>query len=570
MIVAAPGPRIAPALEPAAPAAARALAAIPFASTATVLLGYRREDVSHLLEGYGLVIAGRERLRTTALSFVSTKFPFRAPEGHVLLRGFLGGARDGAVLGSRRPGADRDRAPGDEGDARPARRARDDARLPLARGHAPARGRPPRADGRRRGVAAARSLPVRRGRAQHGHPRLDRRRDAGRARRRGGAASETPLGRARARRPAAGDRAARGAAARHARRAGGPGRAGQRRRGLGRLHPGLPLARRLVDAVAAGAGERRLRQRLLHRGRAHPDQRPRDRRRAADPGAPARPGEPLRRDARDGRPRLRPRGAARGRPRLRRRACGRSRSAACPAPARASSPTASRSAAQDVSSTAGIVSRIESRSYVHSGVDSHLVVQTDAAINPGNSGGPVVQDGRVVGVAFQGYPGAENMGFFIPIPIVRHFLDDLKDGRYDGFPDSGLDTMPLLSPALRRERGLPAGRERGRRRAHRTRWHLRRRAAARRRAARRSRASRSRTTARSGSARRASPSSTRSTCCRSASGRGSRSGATAGSCRSRRPPAASRATTASATATASRPAMWSTPASCSWTSTSSC
>ncbi len=99
VIVAAPGPRIAPALEPAAPAAARALAAIPFASTATVLLGFRREDVSHLLEGYGLVIAGSERLRTTALSFVSTKFPFRAPEGHVLLRGFLGGARDGAVLG---------------------------------------------------------------------------------------------------------------------------------------------------------------------------------------------------------------------------------------------------------------------------------------------------------------------------------------------------------------------------------------------------------------------------------------------------------------------------------------
>jgi S1-C subfamily serine protease len=113
---------------------------------------------------------------------------------------------------------------------------------------------------------------------------------------------------------------------------------------------------------------------------------------------------------------------------------------------------------QDVSSTAGIVSRVESRGYVHSGADAHLVVQTDAAINPGNSGGPVVQDGRVVGVAFQGFPGAENMGFFIPVPIVRHFLKNLEDGRYDGFPDSGLDTTPLVSPAYRRERGLPAGR----------------------------------------------------------------------------------------------------------------
>ncbi len=98
VIVAAPGPKIAPALADAAPQAARALAAIPFASTATVLLGYRREDVGHLLEGYGLVVAARERLRTAALSFVSTKFPARAPEGHVLLRAFLGGARDGDIL----------------------------------------------------------------------------------------------------------------------------------------------------------------------------------------------------------------------------------------------------------------------------------------------------------------------------------------------------------------------------------------------------------------------------------------------------------------------------------------
>jgi S1-C subfamily serine protease len=113
---------------------------------------------------------------------------------------------------------------------------------------------------------------------------------------------------------------------------------------------------------------------------------------------------------------------------------------------------------QDVSSTAGIVSRVESRAYVHSGADAHLVVQTDAAINPGNSGGPVVQDGRVVGVAFQGFPGADNMGFFIPVPIVRHFLANLEDGRYDGFPDSGLQTASLLSPAYRRERGLPPGR----------------------------------------------------------------------------------------------------------------
>ena len=98
VIVAAPGPRVAPALEGLLPEAARALAAIPFASSATVLLGYRRGDVAHPLNGYGMVVPQTEGLRTTALSFVSTKFPHRAPEGHVLLRGFLGGVRDPEVM----------------------------------------------------------------------------------------------------------------------------------------------------------------------------------------------------------------------------------------------------------------------------------------------------------------------------------------------------------------------------------------------------------------------------------------------------------------------------------------
>jgi oxygen-dependent protoporphyrinogen oxidase len=98
LVVAAPGPAIAPALEGLLPGAARALAAIPFASSATVLLGYRREDVGHPLDGYGLVVPRAEGLRTTALAFVSTKYPLRAPEGHVLLRGYLGGARDGEVM----------------------------------------------------------------------------------------------------------------------------------------------------------------------------------------------------------------------------------------------------------------------------------------------------------------------------------------------------------------------------------------------------------------------------------------------------------------------------------------
>ena len=98
VIVAAPAPSAAPLVAPLEPEVARRLAAIPFASSATVLLGYRREQVQDPLHGYGMVIPKTEGLRTSACSFFSTKFPGRAPEGHVLLRGFLGGTRDPEVL----------------------------------------------------------------------------------------------------------------------------------------------------------------------------------------------------------------------------------------------------------------------------------------------------------------------------------------------------------------------------------------------------------------------------------------------------------------------------------------
>jgi protoporphyrinogen/coproporphyrinogen III oxidase len=98
VILASPPPRAAPLLAGLDAPLSEALSAIPCASTCTVVLGYRRADVGHPLDGYGLLVPRTEGLRTTALSFVSTKFPGRAPEGHVLLRAFLGGARDPHVL----------------------------------------------------------------------------------------------------------------------------------------------------------------------------------------------------------------------------------------------------------------------------------------------------------------------------------------------------------------------------------------------------------------------------------------------------------------------------------------
>jgi oxygen-dependent protoporphyrinogen oxidase len=98
VILALPPPRAAGLLEPLVPEAGPALRAVRFASTATVLLGYRREDVAHPLDGYGAVVPATEGLRTTAFSFVSTKLPGRAPDGHALFRAFVGGMRDPQVL----------------------------------------------------------------------------------------------------------------------------------------------------------------------------------------------------------------------------------------------------------------------------------------------------------------------------------------------------------------------------------------------------------------------------------------------------------------------------------------
>lgn len=108
-----------------------------------------------------------------------------------------------------------------------------------------------------------------------------------------------------------------------------------------------------------------------------------------------------------------------------------------------------------LSVTRGVVSRIDFQPYSHSRADSHLVIQIDAAINPGNSGGPVLQDDKVVGVAFQGLRQADNTGYIIPTPVVRRFLKDVEDGTYDHYADLGISEFPLYNPAMRKAIGLP-------------------------------------------------------------------------------------------------------------------
>jgi oxygen-dependent protoporphyrinogen oxidase len=74
------------------------LAAVPYGSSMTVALGFRATDFPRPLEGFGFLVPKRERKRLVACTWVGTKFSHRVPEGQVLLRCFLGGTGDPAVL----------------------------------------------------------------------------------------------------------------------------------------------------------------------------------------------------------------------------------------------------------------------------------------------------------------------------------------------------------------------------------------------------------------------------------------------------------------------------------------
>jgi S1-C subfamily serine protease len=101
-----------------------------------------------------------------------------------------------------------------------------------------------------------------------------------------------------------------------------------------------------------------------------------------------------------------------------------------------------------LSITKGVISRIEHQPYVHSS-NVFLAGQIDAAINPGNSGGPVLVDDKIVGVVMAGIPSAQNIGYMVPVPIIRHFFKDLEDSMYDGYPSLGISIQDMENEGLR-------------------------------------------------------------------------------------------------------------------------
>jgi protoporphyrinogen/coproporphyrinogen III oxidase len=79
-------------MEDWAPGITARLDQIPYVSTAAVVLGFDRKQFAHPLQGFGFVVPHIEKRKITACTWVSSKFPDRAPDDRVLLRAFVGGA----------------------------------------------------------------------------------------------------------------------------------------------------------------------------------------------------------------------------------------------------------------------------------------------------------------------------------------------------------------------------------------------------------------------------------------------------------------------------------------------
>lgn len=94
VILAVPAYVAATLLAGVAPEVSSLCGEVRYASTATVALGYTRDQVRHPLNGTGFVVPKIEGSPLLAGTWVSAKWPHRAPDGHVLMRAFFGGGRD--------------------------------------------------------------------------------------------------------------------------------------------------------------------------------------------------------------------------------------------------------------------------------------------------------------------------------------------------------------------------------------------------------------------------------------------------------------------------------------------
>ena len=74
------------------------LGEIHYAPVASLVLGFRREDVAHSLDGFGVLVPEVEKLNILGVIFSSSLFPNRAPAGHVTITCYVGGLRAPALV----------------------------------------------------------------------------------------------------------------------------------------------------------------------------------------------------------------------------------------------------------------------------------------------------------------------------------------------------------------------------------------------------------------------------------------------------------------------------------------
>ena len=102
LVVALPAPAAAALLGGIASETARALREVTYTSTTTVSIAYPASDVPHALDGYGYWVPDAKVGDVSACTWTSSKIPGRAPEGFVLLRGYVRGGGEADPVGAVR------------------------------------------------------------------------------------------------------------------------------------------------------------------------------------------------------------------------------------------------------------------------------------------------------------------------------------------------------------------------------------------------------------------------------------------------------------------------------------
>lgn len=103
LIVATPAWAAGKLLESLDPGIAKLLGGIGYSSSMTVGVIYDRAQVKQRFDSFGFLVPKKERRHLVACTFVDQKFNHRVPENRLLLRCFLGGAGNEAVLGWAEP-----------------------------------------------------------------------------------------------------------------------------------------------------------------------------------------------------------------------------------------------------------------------------------------------------------------------------------------------------------------------------------------------------------------------------------------------------------------------------------